>query len=294
MRECRWKNDLAPYLPDSIYSAVSGMDRSKAERLEEIRVRIYRPLQLLGGDYEILLPDICPNAELIEKLMDGLNEHSAYAHERERQEGFFTLPGGYRVGICGRRGAGESMSCISGLNIRIAKEWKGCADSLMNKLMNERGRPVSALLLSAPGVGKTTMLRDIARQFSDVASAKIKKIAIADERSEIAGCTLGIPSLDVGGRTDVMDGYPKAKAIRMLIRSMSPELIITDEIGGAEDAAALREASRCGVSIIASAHAPDSNAAKERYELAPLLQEKLFLRIVELYRENGCVKFRVA
>ncbi|MDD4075998.1 MAG: stage III sporulation protein AA, partial [Eubacteriales bacterium] len=153
--------------------------------------------------------------------------------------------------------------------------------------------PVSALLLSAPGVGKTTMLRDIARQLSDGTHARAHKVAIADERGEIAGCYLGTPRLDVGQRTDVMDGYPKARAVSMLIRSMSPAVIITDEIGGCEDAAALRDASRSGVAVVASAHADGYAAATAQPELHALLEKGLFTRVVELYRLNGKVLFRV-
>ncbi len=294
MPECKWKAELLPYMPEKIRLPIRNFDAVRAERLEEIRLRLGRPMQLIGSDFECLIAEVLPDAALFSILMENLSEHSAYMHERERREGFFTLPGGYRVGLCGRRGAAEDMSCISGMNIRIAREWKGCADALMQSLLDGEKRPVSTLLLSPPGVGKTTMLRDIARQFSNQRFARLKKVAIADERSEIAGCRLGVPTLDVGDRTDVMDAYPKAKAIRMLIRSMSPELIVTDEIGGVEDAAALREAGRCGVSVIASAHAPSLGAARKRSELAPLLEEAFFVRTVELYRENGHVRFRIA
>ena len=294
MRECKWQSDLFPYMPEKIRLPLWDIDPLRAQSLEEIRLRIRRPVQLIGSDFEQMLPQILPDEALFGSLLENLSEHSAYIYERERREGFFTLPGGYRVGICGRRGAGEDMNCISGFNIRIAREWKGCADALMASLVTEAGSLQSTLLLSPPGVGKTTMLRDIARQFSEGGRAGVKKVAIADERSEIAGCRLGVPTLDVGARTDVMDAYPKAKAIPMLLRSMSPQLIVTDEIGGAEDTAALREAGRCGVIVIASAHAPNAAAARARSELAPLFEEKLFPCLIELYRENSTVRFRVA
>ncbi len=294
MPESKWKTDLFPYIPERARQWIWALDDRYCEKLEEIRFRAQRPVQLIGGDFEVLLETCIPDEKTLSLLMENLNEHSAYIYEQERSEGFFTLPGGYRVGISGRRGAQDSIGCINGCNIRIAKEWRGCADELMRLLCDQKGIPLSALLLSSPGVGKTTMLRDIARQFSNGDYPTIKKVAIADERSEIAGCRLGVPTLDVGKRTDVMDAYPKAKAIRMLIRSMSPNLIVTDEVGGEEDAEALCEAGRCGVCVIASAHAPDAAAARGRKALLPLLDSQLFERVIELYRQNGIVRFRVA
>lgn len=294
MEDCRWKRELKAYLPRDFFAPLWALGEAQAEGLEEIRIRAGKPLQLIGNGYERMLEDCRPDALLMRRILEALSEHSAYLYERERRAGFFTLPGGYRVGLSGRRGPQGDMACVSGCCIRIAREWKGCADALLPHLLDAAGRPLSSLLLSAPGVGKTTMLRDLARQFSDGGIARVRKLAVADERGEIAGCRLGIPTLDVGRRTDVMDAYPKAEAIGMLLRSMSPDLILTDEVGGMADMRALREAGRCGVSVVASAHAPDLAAAKKRAALSPLLRGGLFERVVELYREEGRVAFRVA
>ncbi|MDO5110917.1 MAG: stage III sporulation protein AA [Clostridia bacterium] len=289
----RWKRDLSAYLPEKLKKSLFTLDEKRSATLEEIRVRVHRPVQLIGSDYDELLWQESIDERLCAVLLEGLSEHSIYAYERERSQGYFTIRGGYRVGICGRMGGEGSMAEVSGFNIRIAREWKGCADNVMPHLVDGAGAPVSALLLSAPGVGKTTMLRDIARQFSDGKRVRARKVAIADERGEIAGCYLGTPLLDVGQRTDVMDGYPKAQAVSMLIRSMSPAVIITDEIGGSEDALALRDASQSGVAVVASAHAGDRASATARPELRALLEEGLFRQIIELYRAENRVYARV-
>ncbi len=289
----RWKRDLCAYLPEKLKKSLFALDEKRSATLEEIRVRVRRPVQLIGSDYDELLWREDIDEGLCATLLEGLSEHSLYAYERERNQGYFTIKGGYRIGVCGRMGGEGVMAEVSGFNIRIAREWKGCADAVMPHLVDPAGAPISTLLLSAPGVGKTTMLRDIARQFSDGKRVRARKVAIADERGEIAGCYLGTPLLDVGQRTDVMDGYPKARAVFMLIRSMSPAVIVTDEIGGSEDAEALRDASRSGVAVVASAHAGDRRSAAARPELGTLLREGLFARVVELYRAQSRVCFRV-
>lgn len=294
MNEYKWQADLEKYLPEEIRSPLLKLSPKLAGMLEEIRIRAYRPMQIICSGYSGVIETELIDERVCAMLLERLCDYSSYSHEDERKNGFITLRGGYRVGLCGRMGGKNSVGRVSGFNIRIAREWKGCADGLMPNIIGKDGRAVSTLLLSAPGVGKTTMLRDIARQLSDGCVCNGKKIAIADERSEIAGAYLGIPTLDVGARTDVMDGWPKAQAIQMLIRTMSPEVIVTDEIGGTEDAAALGEAARCGVAVIASAHARDAESAKERPELTSLLKAGLFERIVELYRNGKGVGFHVA
>ncbi|MDP3486426.1 MAG: ATPase, T2SS/T4P/T4SS family, partial [Bacillota bacterium] len=139
------------------------------------------------------------------------------------------------------------------------------------------------LVISPPQAGKTTLLRDIARQLSD----KGQRVCIVDERSEIAGCYNGCPQLDVGLRTDVMDGCPKAEGMLMALRALSPDVIITDEIGRAEDAAAIEEALNSGVRVIASAHGSTYEEVAARPNLSTLLQRGLFQRVVILSNRRG-------
>ena len=159
---------------------------------------------------------------------------------------------------------------------RIPREVRGCAAGILPYLV-EGERVLSALILSPPGGGKTTLLREIARCLGEE-----REVGLADERSELAACREGKPTLDVGEGTDVMDGLPKAEAIERMVRAMSPEVLVTDEIGAQEDCAALWNAARCGVALIASAHAGSVREAREKVGLGDLIRKGAFLRLAVL------------
>ena len=179
------------------------------------------------------------------------------------------------MGVCGqmytKNGLCERLWQISGFNIRIARQIKGCADKIIREVYS-CGNAGGLLVLSIPGTGKTTLLRDTVRQLSDGGLSA----AIADERGEIAACYMGAPTLDVGERTDVMDMCPKAEGIRKLVRSMSPRLIVTDEIGTKEEADALLDAKNCGTVAIASAHASSVEDALRREHIRTLIEGGCF------------------
>ena len=255
--------------------------------LTELRLRAGKPVQLIGLKKETVIEGEI-SASLVRAAAQALAGHSLYAREEELRAGYFTMEGGCRVGVCGRMTADEDrviqLTHVGSVCVRIAREVKGAADGIMER-MYEAGRPVGALIVSPPGLGKTTMLRDIARQLSDgTGGRRCVRVGIADERGELAGCAMGIPTLDVGRRTDVLDGCPKRIGMRLMIRSMSPEVIVTDELGHPEDPAAVREAIRCGVKVIASAHAANEREAMER--LGRELYE-LFERVIVLGGEVG-------
>lgn len=260
--------------------------RGREDAVAEIRLRSGRATRLHLTDGGEIAAETVTEARLRQialRLMDG----SYYSRENDLREGYFTARGGFRVGVCGKlapdRGGVPTMEAINALCIRIARERKGCATEIARDILADGLQ--SALILSPPGFGKTTLIRDLARIVSDSG----RNVAIADERGEIAACVQGTPALDVGTRTDVMDGCPKAKAIPMLIRACAPELIVADEIGGAEDAQALTDAVRCGVRIAATAHADSFHEAAARENLGALIGSGLFFLICVLGGRPGKV-----
>lgn len=253
----------------------------------EVRLRTGKPIQLVYGKGDEFVGDVI-SPEAMRKILAALMDYSVYAREEELKKGFFTMNDGCRVGVCGRMAmAGDvvaGLTAIGSICIRIGREVRGCADVLLPHVIRDN-RIQSMLLISPPGMGKTTCLRDLARQISDQGFC----VSIADERHEIAACHMGVPSVDVGCRTDVMDGCPKWMAIQQMIRAMAPQVIITDEIGGAQDAKALADAARCGIAIIASAHAGSFETLETRGCLNEILHNDIFSTVALLGGQPGNV-----
>jgi stage III sporulation protein AA len=208
-------------------------------------------------------------------MLNYLCGYSPYAMEEELRQGFFTIEGGHRIGVSGRTsyektGASpvvSAVSDISGLNIRIAHERKGCAKKLIPWIRRGGGLH-HTFLFAPPGVGKTTYLRDCIRLLSsgDEKQSGVK-VGVVDERSEIAACHCGVPQNDLGPRVDVLDNCPKEQGMRMLLRSMSPEVIAVDELGDQADFAAVAECAKSGVAVLGTIHAGSVGEAREKMEL---------------------------
>lgn len=262
-------NELAGLFPDDVAREI----RSCASELTEIRIRAGKPVRLITMN-SIRDLGISLDSQALRKLALRMMDHSYYACEHELTQGYFTMKNGCRVGVGGTYAQlnrnSRTLQAIGSLCIRIARAVPDCALPLVNEMISDKNLH-STLILSRPGMGKTTMLRDAARLLSRMGYM----VGIADERSEIAACRFGVPTMDVGLNTDVVDGCPKAQAIEHLIRSMAPQIIITDEIGNSSDAVVLREAARKGVAILASAHAGCFEAF-EASALGDLLTEGLF------------------
>lgn len=270
----RWATEV---LPQRLKAAVVS---ENLEAVEEIRIRANQPIVLHGRE----TIELCciPAAAECQTMLELVCNHSVFAYEAELKECFVTLEDGSRVGICGKVNYGGIIQPHS-FNIRLSREVRGAADGFLNIAKNG-----SALLLSSPGAGKTTVLRDTARQLS----GNGVKVCIADERNEIAASVSGIPTLDVGYNTDVMCGCKKAKAVELMIRGMSPEVLITDEIATEEDAAAIMNASGCGVRVIASAHGDSIKTLCRRANIEKLILQSVFEKVVLLENKDGRRSFK--
>ena len=261
--------------------------------VQEIRCRVERPVVFrLRQNREQQITEKLSALEL-HYIVDRISQGSVYAWEEEFRQGYLTLCGGHRVGLVGKgvleQGRIRTLKQISGLNFRIARAVPGAADVLIPRVM-EGGRVHNTLLVSPPGCGKTTLLRDLIRQLSNgIPEEKIAgiNIGVVDERSELAGCVNGIPQLDIGMRTDVLDGCPKSEGIRMLIRSMGPQAVAADEIGTAADAVALEEALQSGVAIQTTVHGNGLQDLLHHPVLRPLVMQGCFPVIVSLRWEHG-------
>lgn len=296
------QREVLPLLPQKIAREIGKLNFNEICGIEEIRMRVQKPLMIFknGTDYFI-----CENGlnksyskayivekDDIDKTLQLMSDFSIYAVEEEIKQGFLTLKGGHRVGIVGRTILEENriktVRNISSLNIRIAREVKGCGMSLVKKIYSDGIK--HTLIASPPGCGKTTLLRDVIRILSygcENINLKGHKVGVVDERSEIAACYLGMPQKDVGIRTDVIDACPKVQGMIMLLRSMSPEIIAVDEIGSLKDAEAIEEAINSGVKVIATVHGKDIDEVLNKPGIKRLMENRAFERIVILSRKKG-------
>lgn len=281
------KEEILQVLPERLRQLVKETV-TDWDALQEIHIRLER-----GIVFTIRGKKTVPhqNGQVVTKkefreILEYISNYSLYAFEEEIKKGFLTIPGGHRVGVCGKAVIEENrvrtFRNISFLNIRVAHEVKGCADRIMPYLF-EQNRFLSTLLVSPPGAGKTTLLRDIVRNLANGCQrAEAQNVSVIDERSEIAGCYMGIPQNDVGNCSDVLDGCPKSEGIRMMLRSMAPEVIAVDEIGTQKEYEAITEALTSGCAILATVHGSSMQHIREKPSLKKMLDEQMFGRIVFL------------
>lgn len=298
--------DILPVLPNKIRELITELPGEILEQVEEIRLRHGKPL-IVGLTREDVIvtgtgqPSTVPefgytvtDKDLM-RTVQLISGSSIYAFEEEIRNGFITLKGGHRVGIAGKvildRGRVKTIKYITGINIRIAREITGAADRVLPYLIDPVTKEFHhTLIISPPRCGKTTLLRDIVRQLSiGIPKLDFKgyNVGVVDERSEIAGCFNGQPQKDVGYRTDVLDGCPKAEGMMMMIRAMGPQVIATDEIGKQEDASALEEALNAGIRVVTTAHGADREEISKRPVLKYIIEQGIFQRVVVLGRTKG-------
>lgn len=297
-----FKHILA-HLPLSLRMTLEQLAPERSAELEEIRLKADTPLLLRFHQEESFLTKdgrLLHELDATARRVSGdelrrtvllLSDSSFYALEEELRRGYITLPGGHRAGLVGRavleKGAIRTLKDISSVNIRVARPVQGVAARLLPQVLDVEQRPCQTLIVSPPRAGKTTMLRDLARMISDGDCMPPLRVGMVDERSELAAMRDGVAQLPVGLRTDVLDGCPKAEGLMLLLRSMSPQVLVCDELGREEDVFALEEAANAGVKVITTAHGQDEKDLLSRPVLARLLSRNCFERIVILSRRLG-------
>lgn len=298
-------------LSDEIINSLSLNLRNKiktiqGENIEEIRLRINKPLIINGNQKDYFYNEktnkldrnmdkaYIVTKEDVDQTFQIICKYSIHSFMDDIKKGFVTLRGGHRVGIVGKAIVEnekiENIKHISSLNIRISKEVKNCSDKVMDHIIKSPTKINNTIIISPPQCGKTTLLRDIVRNLSNGTEKynfKGVNVALIDERNEIAGSYLGIPQMDVGIRTDIIETCPKDVGIMMVLRSMSPNVIVTDEIGTEKDIKALYTALNGGVGLITTVHGDSIEDIRNRKELNDLLDGELFKKVILLSAKRG-------
>ena len=267
--------DVLDYLAENIKNEIKKY-MSNIQNIEEIRLRTNKPIILKNSNGNNLLIHLVSKEELLETFQK-VCEQSIYSYQKQICEGFITIKGGHRVGITGScvidNGKIININYISSLNFRIAREKKDVSNKILKYILNENDVN-NTLIISKPGCGKTTILRDLVRKISTK-----KTCGIVDERGEIAAMYKGEPQNDIGILSDVMDNCTKSDGMKMLIRSMSPEVIVCDEIGNKQDIEAINYAMCSGVKGIFTAHGNSLEEIKLNEQIKELL-EKYIVQII--------------
>jgi len=275
--------DVLRYMPRNIYEALK--EYTNTSGINEIRLRTGNNIILKFSGSEIVTRYLVSKEDILNILL-SVSKNSIYSIQNDINNGFLTIKGGHRVGVTGEvvleDGKIKNIKNISSMNIRIARQIKGAANKLIQHVVSANNIS-NTLIVSPPGCGKTTMLRDLVRQISNMG----KNISLIDERGELASAHDSKAMLDIGVRTDVMSFCPKHIGIMLVTRSMGPDVIATDEIGSALDIEAIKNATLTGVNLLLTAHGRNLNDLKKNKEMMEIITAGYFDVIVFLSNRNG-------
>lgn len=282
-------DSIYKYFPEKIKNLINEEVGDNLSSLEEIRIRVSKPIVLKFNLKEKIVRYFITSDEIL-NILQLMCENSIYSYQREISEGFITLKGGHRVGVTGscviENGKVININYINSLNFRISRQVLGCSQKTIKHILDlGKNNVYNTLIVSPPGCGKTTILRDLVRQISSgIKNIKFKgiNVGVADERGEIAALYKGVPQNDIGIKADVLENVSKSLGIKMLIRSMSPKVIVADEIGGPEDIDAINYAMCSGCKGIFTAHGSSFDDIYSNQVINYLIEKKSFEVIIFL------------
>lgn len=270
-------------LPGALRERVERLPEGEKERIEEVRLRLGRPMSVGLPEGERFLEGTSVDGRALAWVLEQASQCSVHTVLEQIRNGYVSVRGGHRLGLCGtavvEHGKIVNLRAISSVSLRQAREVKGVAKGVIPALF-EGKRLQNTLILAPPGQGKTTLLRDLVRAVSGGEGCPPLRVGLADERGEVAAVWEGRPMLDVGPRTDVMDGCPKSVGMMTLLRGMNPQVLAVDEITREADTAALLQAVGCGASLLATVHAGSLSDLTRRKAYRELAREGVFERFI--------------
>ena len=280
--------ELYRVLPEPLRNALKCLPLTRRSELEEIRLRQgYSAAALIRGREELLQDrwqNILVTNQMLENLLARATDYSAYSAAEYLRQGFVTIAGGHRIGFCGQavleRGKLQCLRDLTSASVRIARAVPDYALQLRPYLSPELP---SLLIIGPPGAGKTSLLRELVRLLSD---EQAQRVSLIDERFEIAACSQGRAVFPVGQRTDILSGCPKEQGISLMLRTMSPQWIVVDEVTAPEDIQAMQHAGYCGVRLAATAHAADRRDLQSRALYRQLVAAQIFIKLITIRRDR--------
>lgn len=285
-------SSAASMLPITLNGELLVLPEQERERIEEIRLRAGQAMTVLinGAEKPVATKHTVTVSDL-ESVLEHASGASVHSFESSIAKGYINVKGGIRLGLCGtavmRSGTVSGIRNLSSLSLRIPKEIHGCAIGELDTML--KNGLTDILIVSPPGSGKTTCLREFVR----VLSYRGKRVTVADERGEIAAVSDGVAQFDVGNHTDIITDAPKAQAAMMLIRAMNPDVLAMDEISSKEDIQAVLEASGCGVKLLATAHAGSVKDLYSRKQYRKLMQMKIFKYCLFIENSRGVRSYQI-